>query len=150
MNVILLENNRNLGTIGKQVSVKPGYARNYLIPKGKAVLATPANIEKFEARRAELEKAAAKTLAEAKTRAEKLATLTITIQTKVGDDGKLFGSIGTKDIAKAVTEKGVELSKHEILLPEGPLRHAGEHEINLQLHNEINAMIKVVVVSEEA
>ncbi len=149
MNVILLDKIANLGGLGDQVSVKAGYARNYLIPQGKAVMATKANVARFEAQRAELEKELAEKLAAAEARGEKLNGLEVTIRSKAGDEGKLFGSIGTRDIARAVTDAGHELSKSEIRLPEGVLRNTGEYEIELGLHPEVTTIIKVVVVGEE-
>ena len=149
MNIILLDKIANLGGLGDQVSVKAGYARNYLIPQGKAVMATKANVARFEAQRAELEKELAEKLAAAEARGEKLNGLEVTIRSKAGDEGKLFGSIGTRDIARAVTDAGHELSKSEIRLPEGVLRNTGEYEIELGLHPEVTTIIKVVVVGEE-
>jgi large subunit ribosomal protein L9 len=149
MEVILLETIRKLGELGNQVKVKPGYGRNYLVPQGKAVPATAENIEKFEARRAELEQAQADVLATATARAEKLDGLTITLTRKAGTEGKLYGSVGPMDIAEAVTAAGVELSKKEVTLPEGPLRHTGEFEVMAHLHADVEAVIKVQVVAEE-
>src|SRR5690606_32489281 len=123
MEVILLEKIANLGNLGDKVAVKAGYARNFLLPFGKATPANAANVEAFEARRAELEKVAAERKAEAEVRAEKLAELTVTITANAGEEGKLFGSIGTRDIADAVSAAGVELEKSEVRLPEGPLRN---------------------------
>lgn len=149
MQVILLDKIAHLGNIGDQVNVKSGYARNFLIPQGKAVMATAANVEYFEARRAELEAKVAETLATAQARAEKLTALaTVTIASKAGDEGRLFGSITTRDIAEAVTAAGVEVAKSEVRLSEGPLRSTGEHEIRFQLHGEVFATLKVVVVAE--
>ena len=127
MEVILLEKIANLGSLGDKVAVKSGYARNFLLPFGKATPATAANIEAFEARRAELEKIAAEKTAEAEARAAKLADLTVTIAANAGEEGKLFGSIGTRDIADAVTAAGVELEKSEVRLPEGPLQIGRAH-----------------------
>jgi len=149
MNVILLEKIGKLGSLGDQVSVKAGFGRNYLIPQGKAVTATPANIEQFSARRAELEKVAAEKLVAAQARAAKLAELTITIAVKAGDDGKLFGSIGTRDLSAAIAEKGVTIEKTEIRLPEGPLRTIGEFAVAVNLHAEIDASVTVNVVAED-
>jgi len=126
MEVILLEKIENLGVMGDKVNVKPGYGRNYLIPKGKAAPATEANIAAFEARRAELEKAAAESLAAAEARRDRLAELNITITAKAGDEGKLFGSIGTADIADAISAAGVDVERHEVRLPEGAFRQVGE------------------------
>jgi len=150
MQVILLEKVRNLGDLGDQVSVANGYGRNFLVPQGKAVPATKSNVEEFEARRAELEKQAAEVLAAAEARAAKLNDLTVTITANAGDEGKLFGSIGTKDIADAVSEKGVELEKAEVLMPHGAIRRTGEYELEIALHTDVSATIKVVVEGEEA
>ena len=149
MDVILLENIGNLGGLGDKVTVKAGYGRNFLIPQGKAVPATDANIAEFEARRAELERAAAETLAAAQARGESLAALeTITIEANAGEEGKLFGSIGTRDIADAVTAAGVEIDKAEVRLPEGALRETGEYSIAIQLHPEVMADIALAIVPE--
>ncbi len=149
MDVILLEKVGRLGGIGDKVAVKAGFGRNFLIPQGKAVPATATNIEEFEARRAELEAAAAEKVAEARDRAEKLHGLdTVTIAANAGDEGKLFGSIGTKDIADAITAAGVEVSKAEVRLPEGTLRDVGEYEIDIQLHSDVTQAIKLVVIPE--
>ncbi|GAB57824.1 50S ribosomal protein L9 [Rheinheimera nanhaiensis] len=149
MQIILLDKVANLGGLGDNVTVKSGYARNFLFPQGKAVPATKANIEKFEARRAELEAKLAADLAAANDRAAKLAALgEVTIASKAGDEGKLFGSVGTRDIADAVTEAGVKVSKAEVKLPNGTLRETGEFDIDLQLHAEVIATIKVVVIAE--
>ncbi|MCE9677582.1 50S ribosomal protein L9 [Shewanella sp. AS1] len=149
MNVILLDKIANLGNLGDQVSVKAGYARNFLLPQGKAVVANAANIEVFEARRAELEAKLAADLAAANERAEKLSALgTVVIASKAGDEGKLFGSIGNRDIADAVTAAGVELAKSEVRLPLGAIRVAGEYEIDVQVHTEVKAVVKLSVVAE--
>ncbi|MDP4527765.1 50S ribosomal protein L9 [Alkalimonas delamerensis] len=149
MNIILLDKVANLGGLGDQVAVKAGYARNYLFPQGKAVPANKANIEKFEQRRAELEAKLAEGLAAAQKRAEQIAALEeVTIASKAGDEGKLFGSIGTRDIADAITEAGVAVAKSEVKLPHGTLRETGEFEIDLQLHAEVTATVKLVVVAE--
>jgi len=148
MNVILLENVQNLGNLGEQVKVRAGYGRNYLLPQGKAVAATPDNVAKFEARRAELEKTAAEKLAAAEARREKLDGLVVSIRQKAGDEGKLFGSVGTSDIAHAVTEAGVELAKSEVRLPEGVLRNIGDYDILVELHSNVDATIKVSIVAE--
>ncbi len=149
MEVILLEKVRNLGALGEKVNVKSGYGRNYLIPEGKAVYATPTNIEKFEARRAELEKAEAAHYQAALDRKATFEALgTVTIRSKAGDEGKLFGSIGTRDIADAVTEAGVALAKSEIDLPTGVLRMVGEYDITLELHSDVVAILKLSVTSE--
>lgn len=147
MEVILLEKIANLGNLGDKVAVKAGYARNFLLPFGKATPANAANVEAFEARRAELEKIAAEKKAEAEARAAKLAELTVTIAANAGEEGKLFGSIGTRDIADAVTAAGVEIEKSEVRLPEGPLRNVGEFDIDLHLHTDVEATVKLVVVA---
>lgn len=149
MQVILLENIGNLGDLGEQVNVKSGYGRNYLIPNGKAVPATSENIEKFEAQRAELEKVQADALAEAQGRAEKLNELTLTLHRKIVSEDKLFGSVGVNEIAAAVAEAGLEVSKREIMLPDGPFRSAGEYEVELHLHADVNAQIKLVIAAEQ-
>ena len=146
----MLDKVANLGSLGDQVNVKSGYARNFLFPKGKAVPATKANVEMFEQRRAELEAKIAADLKAAEDRAEKINALdAITIASKAGDEGKLFGSIGTRDIADAVTAAGVEVQKSEVLMPHGTIREVGEFEIELQLHADVFASIKLVVVAGE-
>lgn len=150
MQVILLETIKNLGDLGAVVDVRSGYGRNFLIPQGKALPATQANLAEVDARRAELEKNAAEQLAEAQARAEKLADVTVTIAAKAGDEGKLFGSVGTRDIAEAVsaaTEVAVE--KSDVKLPNGALRNTGEFEIDLALHAEVTVTIKLAVVPAE-
>ena len=138
MQVILLDKIAHLGKVGDQVNVKSGFARNYLIPQGKAVMATKANIEHFEARRAELEEKAAQALAAAADRATRLEALgSVTIAAKAGDEGRLFGSIGTRDIAEAITAKGVEVAKSEVRLPNGLIRTLGEHQVTFQFHGEV-------------
>ncbi|WP_420600206.1 50S ribosomal protein L9 [Neptuniibacter sp.] len=148
MEVILLEKIGKLGNLGDKVSVKNGFGRNYLVPQGKAVPATEANVAKFEERRAELEAAAAETLAAATARAEGLNEKEITITAKCGDEGKLFGSIGTRDIADAITAAGAEVCKSEVRLPEGALRSIGEFDIAIQLHPEVTSVVKLSVVGE--
>ena len=149
MQVILLDKVAQLGTVGDQVTVKAGFARNYLIPQGKAVMATAANIAHFEARRAELEVKAAEALSAAQARAAAIANLAaIVITSKAGDDGRLFGSVGARDIAEAVSVAGVAVTKSEVRLPEGALRTIGEHEVKLHLHAEVNAVVTINVVSE--
>lgn len=148
MNVILLEKMGKLGNIGDQVSVKSGFGRNFLIPQGKAIPATAANVADFEARRAELEAAAAEKRAAAAVRAEKLAELTVTIAANAGDEGKLFGSLGARDLALAITAAGVEVAKSEVRMPEGTLREVGEYEVDVQLHAEVTQAVKVVVTAE--
>ena len=149
MQVILLEKIRRLGELGEQVKVKPGYGRNFLIPQGKAVPATAENVARFEAQRAELEQAQNEALAVASNRATKLNEVTVTIQRKAGSEGKLFGSVGTVDIAEAVTAMGVELHKHEVKLPEGPFRLVGEFPVDLNLHADVDARIRLIIVAEE-
>ena len=149
MEVILLEKMRNLGNLGDKVNVKPGFGRNFLIPQSKAVMATKGNIEKFEARRAELEKTAAETLAVAEARAAKVAELgTVTLIANAGEEGKLFGSIGAADIADAINAAGAEVEKREVLMPEGALRMLGEFDIELSLHSDVTQSIKVIVEAE--
>jgi large subunit ribosomal protein L9 len=148
MNVILLEKVGKLGALGDTVSVKAGYGRNFLIPKGKAVPANKANIEAFEARRSELEAAAAEKLAAAQTRADAIGALTISIPANAGEEGKLFGSIGTNEIAAALLEAGHVVDKTEIRLPEGTLRALGETAVAIQLHSDITIEITVALVAE--
>jgi len=149
MEIILLEKVSNLGGLGDKVHVRAGYGRNYLIPKGKAVAATPANVEAFEARRAELERSMAEQLAAAEARrsaVEKLGRVVITH--KIGDEGKLFGSVGTSDIADACSKAGVDIHRNEVRLPHGSLRTQGEHEVELHLHADVNASIIVDIQPE--
>ena len=149
MDVILLDKIANLGGLGDKVDVKAGYARNYLLPKGKAVVANKQNIELFEQRRAELEAKLADELAAAEARAEKLSGLEeVVIVAKAGDEGKLFGSIGTRDIADAITTAGVEVVKSEVRLPTGTLRNTGEYDIDVQVHSDVTATVKLSVVAE--
>lgn len=147
--VILLKKVGHLGGLGEKVAVRAGYGRNYLIPSGIAVPATEANLKAFEESRAELEKEAADSLAAAESRREKLEGLTVTVARKAGDEGKLFGSVGTQDIADAVKEMGVELEKQEVRLPEGPFRAAGEYEVTLHLYADVDATIKLEIIPEE-
>lgn len=148
MQIILLEKIRRLGNLGDTIDVRPGYGRNFLIPQGKAVAATTANKAKFEARRAELEAKQADVLSSAQARAEKLATLAVSIAAKGGDEGKLFGSVGTRDIAEAISKAGVAVEKSEVRLPNGALRMMGEYEIELGLHSEVTATVKLNIVAE--
>jgi len=148
MEVILLEKVGKLGTIGDKVAVKAGFGRNYLIPNGKAVMANAANTAEFESRRAELEAAAAEKKAAAEARAALLAELKVTIEANAGDEGKLFGSIGTRDIADAITAAGVEVEKSEVRLPTGALREIGEFEVNVQVHSEVTQAVNVSVIPE--
>ena len=149
MEIILLEKIRKLGELGERVRVKPGYGRNYLIPQGKAVIANSDNIAAFEARRAELEKSQAEVVSGAAARAKKLNAMTITVTRKAGAGGKLYGSVGTADIAAAVTEAGVEVSKREIKLPEGPFRMVGEYKVTAHLHADVDAELTLIVAAEE-
>jgi large subunit ribosomal protein L9 len=146
VDVILLKKVGGLGELGDKVAVRPGYGRNYLIPHGFAVSATRENLDAFEARRAELERAEADALAAAVARQQRLQDLTVTIARKAGDEGRLFGSVGTADIAAAVTEAGVEIAKSEVRLPEGPFRAIGEHEVALHLHSEIDTVVRIDIV----
>lgn len=148
MNVILLEKVQSLGNLGDKVSVKAGYGRNFLIPQGKAVSATEANIAKFEERRAELEKVAAEKLAQADSRKTALEAIELEIAHKAGEEGKLFGSVGTVDIAEAISAAGVTVTKAEIRLPEGSLRHIGDFEIDVDLGGEVIATVKLSIVPE--
>lgn len=148
MEVILLEKIRNLGDIGDKVNVKSGFGRNFLLPQEKAVTATSENIAKFEKMRAELEKKAAELLTEAKSRAEALAKLTINVPMRASEEGKLFGSVGTREIVAAVKAAGVEIDKSEVILPEGPIHELGEFEINLQLHTDLTVPLKINVIAE--
>lgn len=148
MEVILLEKIANLGDLGARVKVKPGYARNYLIPQGKAARATPERIAEFEQRRAELERKASEALVAAQTRAAKLAELEVVITQRAGPEGKLYGSVGTQNIAEAITALGVPVTRQEVRLPQGPLRQIGEHEIELQLHPDVIATVKLVIRPE--
>ncbi|PTQ89168.1 50S ribosomal protein L9 [Agitococcus lubricus] len=148
MEVILLEKVANLGALGTKVNVKSGYGRNFLIPQGKAVPATKANLEAFEARRAELERQEAENLSAAQARAEQLASLNVVIAAKSGDEGKLFGSVGTRDIAEAVTAAGVAVSKLEVRLPNGAIRNTGEYKVAVQLHSDVMAEVAVTIVAE--
>lgn len=149
MDVILLEKVGKLGNLGDQVSVKAGYGRNYLIPFGKAVPATKENVESFEVRRAELEKAAAERLATAEERATKLQDLKVSIEANAGEEGKLFGSVGTADIADAITAaSGIEVVKSEVRMPQGVIREVGEYEISIQLHSDVTQTIVVIVVAQ--
>ncbi len=150
MQVILLETIKNLGDLGSVVDVRPGYGRNFLIPQGKALPATKDNLAEVEARRAELEKQAAEQLGAAEGRAEKLAEASVTVAAKSGDEGKLFGSVGTANIADAITEQtGVEVAKAEVKLPYGAIRQTGEYEIDLTLHADVTVTITLTVVPQE-
>jgi len=150
MEIILLEKVDNVGSLGDKVAVKSGFARNYLIPQGKAVFASPANVKVFEERRAELEKQAADKLASAETRRAQIAALEegVTITHKAGEEGKLFGSVGTVDIVAACEAAGVEVARSEVRMPEGAFRVTGEYTVVLHLHADVNADLKVNVVAE--
>jgi len=149
MNVILLENVENLGGIGDLVKVKPGYGRNFLLPQGKAALATPENIKQIEIRRGELEKAAAAEVAKAKTRAATINGLELVIAANAGSEDKLFGSVGPIDIAEAFSAVQIEVERSEIRMPDGPIHELGEYPIGIHLHAEINAEVSVKVVAAE-
>lgn len=149
MEVILLEKIENLGALGDKVTVKSGYGRNYLVPSGRAVSATKENLETFEARRAELEKEAAQAVVVAETRRSKIEELSVVISSKAGDEGRLFGSVGTSDIADAATAAGVEVAKREVRLPEGPFHNTGEFEVVIHLHTDVDATLKLSIVPEE-
>jgi large subunit ribosomal protein L9 len=149
MEIILLERIANLGDMGDKVTVKPGYGRNYLIPQGKAAAATAENIAEYEARRAELEKAAADAQAAAEARRDQLVDKVITVTSLAGEEGKLFGSVGTADIAHAITEAGVAVERHEVRLPEGAFRVLGEHDVQIQLHTDVDVTIKLLIEAEK-
>ncbi len=148
MNVILLEKLGKLGNIGDKVSVKAGFGRNFLIPQGKAIPATASNVADFEARRSELEAAAAEKKSAAEARATQLEGLAVTITANAGDEGKLFGSLGARDLAEAITAAGVAVAKSEVKLPEGTLRDLGEYDVDVQLHSEVIQAVKVSVIAE--
>ena len=148
MNVILLEKVQNLGKLGDRIAVKNGYARNYLLPKGKAVMATPKNVAVFEERRAQLEKAEAEVLSKAQARREAINGKSVTISAKAGEEGKLFGSVGTADIAEAAQGAGIEVARHEIRLPSGAFRQTGSYEVEIHLHPDVDARLTVSVVAE--
>jgi large subunit ribosomal protein L9 len=149
MQVILLQKVANLGNIGDRVKVRSGYGRNFLLPQGKATLATPENVARFEARRAELETAAREHLTSATDRAAAMKDFKLTIHAKTGTEGKLFGSIGTADIAEACTKAGFQVERSEVRLPSGPLRMIGEHTVNLHLHADVDVPLAVAIVPEE-
>src|ERR1700684_4136173 len=149
MDVILLQKVANLGNIGDRVKVRSGYGRNFLLPGAKATLATPDNVARFEARRAELERLAHEHFASAEERAAALKEYKLTIHAKAGTEGKLFGSIGTADIAEAATREGFKVERSEVRLPTGPLRTVGEHNITLHLHADIDVPLVVAIVAEE-
>lgn len=150
MEVILLDKVSGLGVLGDKVQVKSGYGRNFLIPNGKAVFATKDNIKEFETRRAELEQQVAEKLAAAESRKAAVDGLgSVSISHKAGEEGKLFGSVGTADIAKAASDAGVEIAKSEVRLPEGPFRQAGEYEVVIHLYPEVDAVLKINVIGVE-
>jgi len=149
MNVILLDNVENRGNIGDLVKVKPGYGRNFLIPHGKAALATPQNMKEIELRRAELEKAAATEVAAAKTRADVINGVELVIEANAGSEDKLFGSVGPIDIVEALKEVQVEVERSEVRMPDGPIHELGEFEVGVHLHSTVNATVKVRVVAAE-
>jgi large subunit ribosomal protein L9 len=148
MEVIILEKIKHLGNLGELVVVKGGYARNYLIPQGKAELATPKNLAKFEERRAGLEQAQKDALASAQERAAQLQEIIVEIAGRVGVEGKLFGSVTAADIAQAINDGGIKISKHEIRLPDGPIRQVGEYDIEVHLHSDVDAFVTVQVIAE--
>jgi large subunit ribosomal protein L9 len=148
MQVILLEKVGKLGDLGDQVNVKAGYGRNFLIPLGKAVPASAGNVADFETRRAELEAAAAEKVAAAQARADKLAGVVVTMESNAGEEGKLFGSIGTRDIADAISATGNEVAKSEVKMPEGVIRELGEYDVSIQLHSDVTTVVKVVVAQQ--
>ena len=148
MEVILLDKVGKLGTVGDKVIVKAGFGRNYLIPHGKAIAANKENLEAFEARRAELEAAAADKLTSANGRATQLAELSITIEANAGDEGKLFGSVGPADVAAAITAAGVEVAKSEVRMPEGAIRDLGEYQVDVQLHSDVTQAVTVAIIAE--
>jgi large subunit ribosomal protein L9 len=149
MDVILLEKVANLGNLGDRVAVRSGYARNYLLPKGKATLATVANVKKFETRRAELEKVARESLAGAEGRKARFEGFKLTLTAKAGSEGKLFGSVGTADIAEAATAAGQPLARSEVRLPNGPLRTVGDHVVTVHLHTDIDLDLPITIQAEE-
>ena len=148
MEVILLEKIANLGDLGDKVSIKSGYGRNFLVPQGKAVAATAEKVKEFEARRAELEKAAAEKLAAANTRAVALNKLSVVISHKAGEEGKLFGSVGTQNIAEAITEMGAKVEKQEVRMPDGVIRHVGNYDIDIHLHSDVIVTLAIEIAAE--
>jgi large subunit ribosomal protein L9 len=148
MEVILLKKVPNLGALGEKVSVRPGYGRNYLIPRGIAASATEANLKAFEERRAELEREAEQALVRAEEHKVRLEAVSVSIARKSGDEGRLFGSVGTADIAAAAREAGIEIEKHQVRLPIGPLRAVGHYDVVVHLHADVQGTLKVEVVSE--
>lgn len=148
MEVILLEKVSNLGDLGDKVSVKPGYGRNFLIPQNKAVPASAENLKVFEGKKADLKLVAEDKLKAAQTRAESINNLKISLTAQAGEEGKLFGSIGVRDITEAVISQGVELEKSEVRMPDGPIRELGEFEVDIHLHTEVSASLKIEVTAE--
>jgi large subunit ribosomal protein L9 len=149
MEVILLQKVANLGNIGDRVKVKSGFGRNFLLPQGKATVATAENVAKFEERRTELEKAAREHLSTAQERAEAMKDFRLRITAKAGAEGKLFGSVGTADIAEACTREGFTVQRSEVRLPNGAIRMVGEHMVNLHLHADVDVPVPVTIVAEE-
>jgi large subunit ribosomal protein L9 len=149
MDIILLQKVANLGQIGDRVKVKSGYARNYLVPTGRATMATAANVAKFEAQRHELEAKAHEELASAQARAVKFENFKLEIKAKAGSEGKLFGSIGTADIAEASVKAGQPITRSEVRLPNGPIRATGEHPVQLHLHADVNVTLLVTIVADD-
>ena len=150
MDVILLEKVKNLGDLGDTVKVKPGYGRNFLLPQGKALPATPGNVKVFEARKAELLKKATDSLSAAKMRAAQFGGKTLTIKALTAEEGKLYGSIGPSDIVRAAQAAGFELKKAEVDMPTGPIRQIGTSPVTLRLHTEVEATLTIVVEEEKA
>ena len=148
MEVILLEKIANLGNLGDKVTIKSGYGRNYLVPQGKAVAATVKKIAEFEARRAELEKAAAEKLSAAQKLGNELSKLAVVITHKAGDEGRLFGSVGTHNIAEAITAAGIAIGKHQIRLPHGAIRHIGDYPIDINLHSDVVVTLSIKIAAE--
>jgi large subunit ribosomal protein L9 len=149
MEVILLQKVANLGNIGDKVKVKPGYGRNFLLPSGKAALATSTNLKKFEERRVEFEKLAADSLTSAQSRAKQLEGFKLNLHAKAGTEGKLFGSVGTADISEALTRAGIAIERSEVRLPGGPIRLIGEHRVKLHLHSDVEIDLPVVITAED-
>ncbi len=147
MQVILLEKVKNLGNLGDKVNVKPGYGRNFLIPQSKAVFATDKNVELFESRRADLEKKALQSFAQAEQRASKLNDITVTISAQASDEGKLYGSVGPTEIHDALSAKSIEVSKREIVMPEGPLHSIGQYVVDIHVHSDVIAKLQVEIVA---
>ena len=151
MKIILQENVANVGKVGDQVNVKAGFARNFLLPQQKAVLATPANLADFEARRADFEKAAEEKLAQAEQRAEAIAKLSVSIESLASDEGKLFGSIGPREVADAIVAAGCDtVEKREVVMADGPIRHVGEHAVLISLHSEVSFELTLTVTAKSA